>query len=82
MSATALKPRLRADLKTAMQARAVEEIRVLLAALHNAEAVPTQGYRPRALDGRSGDVARRSLDDAALERDDIWLAREGDSQRT
>lgn len=43
MSATALKQRLREDLKSAMQAKAADEMRVLralIAALDNAEAVP------------------------------------------
>lgn len=68
MSAAALKERLRADLKAALQARASDNVRVLrtlIAALDNAEAVPTEGYRPRALAG--GEVARRELDGPAVE---------------
>ena len=64
MSAAALKERLRADLKIAMRDKRAEEVallRKLIAALDNAEAVPTEGYRPRALEGSRGEVARRDL---------------------
>jgi uncharacterized protein YqeY len=68
MSATALKKRLRADLKAALQARASNEIRVLrtlIAALDNAEAVPTDALQisalPRAFGDGSGEIARREL---------------------
>ena len=72
MSATVLKERLRADLKTAMHARAADEVRVLrvlIAALDNAEAVPSaeRPYTPRAFGDPSGEVARLELDDAAVE---------------
>lgn len=70
MSASALKERLRADLKDAMQGKRAEDVallRKLIAALDNAEAVPTEGYRPRAVDGSSGEVARRELDGAELD---------------
>lgn len=69
-AAAALKGRLRADLKAAMQSRATDEVRVLrvlIAALDNAEAVPTQGYRPRALGDAGTEVARRQLDDAQVD---------------
>ena len=75
MSATALKERLRADLKAAMQARAGSEVRLLralIAALDNAEAVPGEGlvenYVPRAFGDPSGERARLELDDAAVDR--------------
>ena len=72
MSATALKARLRADLKAAMQARAADDVRVLrvlIAALDNAEAVPggQDNYVPRAFGDPSGEVARLSLDAAAVD---------------
>lgn len=76
MSAAALKERLRADLKTAMREKRADEVallRKLIAALDNAEAVPTEGYRPRALDDSRGDVARRQLDGAEV---DALLAHE------
>lgn len=75
MSAVALKQRLRADLKAAMQARASGEVRLLrtlIAALDNAEAVPGAGlvdkYVPRSFGDPSGEVARLELDDAAVGR--------------
>ena len=82
MSATALKERLRADLKAAMQARAGDDVRVLrvlIAALDNAEAVPDAqtGYVPRAFGDPSGEVARLSLDAAAV---DALLANEIDTR--
>jgi hypothetical protein len=80
MNAAALKERLRADLKAALQARAADEVRVLrtlIAALDNAEAVPTEGYRPRALAGAGGEVARRELDGRAVE---ALLAEEAESR--
>ena len=71
MSATALKERLRADLKAALQARASDEVRVLrtlIAALDNAEAVPGEYTAlPRAFGDPSGEVARRELDAGAVE---------------
>jgi hypothetical protein len=72
VSATALKERLRAGLKAAMQARAADEVRVLrvlIAALDNAEAVPSEEkpWSSRAFGDPSGEVARRELDAAALE---------------
>ena len=70
MSATALKERLRADLKTAMQARANGELRVLrtlIAALDNAEAVPGENRCvPRAFGEPGAEVARRELDGEAI----------------
>ena len=70
MSATALKQRLRADLKAAMRARASDEVRLLrtlIAALDNAEAVPGEtGYVPRAFGDPGAEVARRELDGEAV----------------
>ena len=71
MSATALKERLRADLKAAMQKRTTDEVRLLrtlIAALDNAEAVPsaTDKYVPRAFGDPDGEVARLDLDDDAV----------------
>jgi uncharacterized protein len=70
MSATALKQRLREDLKAAMQAKAAGEVRLLralVAALDNAEAVSVDGMRQSALPSAFGDgsneVARRELDE-------------------
>lgn len=74
MSATRLKQGLRVDLKAAMQAKAVEEVRLLralIAALDNAEAVPAEGIqdhsKPRALGDARGEVARREVDAAELD---------------
>lgn len=72
MSATALKQRLRADLKAAVQARAADDVRLLralIAALDNAEAVPTEhsGYVARSFGDPSGEVARRALDGDEVE---------------
>jgi uncharacterized protein YqeY len=70
MSATALKKRLREDLKSAMLEKRSDEVallRKLIAALDNAEAVPTEGYRPRALGDASAEVVRRELDGRAVE---------------
>lgn len=72
MSATALKQRLRSDLKAAMQVRAADEVRVLrvlIAALDNAEAVPSEqkGYVPRAFGDPNGEVARLDLGAGAVE---------------
>ena len=65
MSAVALKERLRADLKAAMQARAADEVRLLrtlIAAVDNAEAVPGEHKNiQRAFGDPSGEVARREL---------------------
>lgn len=71
MSATALKQRLREDLKTAMQAKAADEVRVLralIAALDNAEAVPpeTGPYVPRAFGDATAERPRRQLDEDAV----------------
>jgi len=72
MSATALKVRLRADLKAAMQAKASDEMRLLrtlIAALDNAEAVaePAKAFGSRAFGDPSGEVARREIDAPALD---------------
>jgi uncharacterized protein YqeY len=74
MSATALKQRLRADLKAAMQVRASDEVRLirtLIAALDNAEAVPGGGlvdkYVRRRLGDPSGEVARLELDEESID---------------
>ncbi|HEU4652045.1 MAG TPA: hypothetical protein VFS49_11590 [Croceibacterium sp.] len=84
MSATALKDRLRADLKSAMQARSAAEIRLLrtlIAAIDNAEAVTGEAvpdkYVARAFGDPSGEVPRRVLDDEALGR---LLANEVDAR--
>lgn len=84
MSATALKERLRGDLKAAMQARASDEVRVLrvlIAALDNAEAVSVEGMQqstlPRAFGDPTGEVSRRELDGAAV---DALLASEADAR--
>ena len=71
MSATALKERLRADLKAAMQARSTAEVgvlRTLIAALDNAEAIPGVQYSalPRAF-GDASEVARLDLDEATVQ---------------
>jgi len=72
VSAAALRERLRADLKAAMQARATEEVRLLralIAALDNAEAVPGESkYVPRAFGDPGAEVARRLLDEHDLDR--------------
>lgn len=75
MSATALKTRLRADLKAAMQARATDEVRLLralIAALDNAEAVSGEvvpdKYVSRAFGDPSGEVPRLLLDNEAVAR--------------
>ena len=72
MSAAALKEQLRADLKQAMQAKAPDEVRVLrvlIAALDNAEAVPSaqDRYVPRAFGDPTGEVMRRELGLEAVE---------------
>jgi uncharacterized protein YqeY len=72
VSATALKVRLRADLKAAMQAKAADEVRLLrtlIAALDNAEAVaePPKTFGSRAFGDPSGEVARREIDAPALD---------------
>ena len=70
MRAAALKERLREELKTAMRDKRADEVAVLrklIAALDNAEAVPTEGYRPRALGDPGGEVARRELDKAEVD---------------
>ncbi|HYD24387.1 MAG TPA: GatB/YqeY domain-containing protein [Croceibacterium sp.] len=83
MSAAALKARLRADLKAAMQAKAsgdVRVLRVLIAALDNAEAVAGAPDRhvPRAFGDPAGEVARLDLDPDAISR---LLAAEIDARR-
>ena len=82
MSAAALKERLRADLKAAMQARANDEVRLLrtlIAALDNAEAVPSvqTRYVPRQFGDPGGEVARRELDGSDVE---TVLAAEAESR--
>jgi uncharacterized protein YqeY len=71
MSASELKDRLRADLKTAMRARNQGEvgvIRTLIAAIDNAEAQPIEHFEER-LRRREvvGEVGRRELDSQALD---------------
>jgi uncharacterized protein YqeY len=73
VSATALKERLRADLKAAMQAKATVEVRLLrtlVAALDNAEAVRDERvpdkYVARSFGDPSGEIARRELDRDAI----------------
>lgn len=71
MNAAALKQRLRADLKSAMQAKAtadVRALRALIAALDNAEAVPHEGLDAPQAFGAVAEAARRELDPAAVER--------------
>ena len=72
MSAAALKQRLRADLKAAMQARAADEVRLLrtlVGALDNAEAVPGESkYVPRAFGDPGTERVRLELDDEAIGR--------------
>ncbi len=76
MSAVALKERLRADLKAAMQARASDEVRLLrtlIAALDNAEAVPVEvSEEDKFAISRVGDpaveVQRRALDAETVDR--------------
>jgi uncharacterized protein YqeY len=75
VSATALKQRLRADLKSAMQARATDEVRLLrtlIAAVDNAEAVSGEAvpdkYVARTFGDPSGEVPRRELDGEAVDR--------------
>ena len=72
MSAAALKDRLRADLKAALQGRdsgKVGILRTLIAALDNAEAVQVEqtGYQSRKFGDPSGEVARRELDGDAID---------------
>ena len=70
MSAVALKERLRADLKAAMQGRATDEVRLLrtlIAAVDNAEAVPGEHKNIQRTFGDPGsEVARRELDGGDL----------------
>lgn len=81
MSAVALKERLRADLKAALQARATDEVRLLrtlVAALDNAEAVPGETkYVLRAFGDPGAEVARLELDDDAVSR---FLATEAEAR--
>jgi uncharacterized protein len=76
VNAASLKARLRTDLKNAMREKRTDEVallRNLIAALDNAEAVPTHGYRPRPPGDSQGEVARRELGGAEV---DSLLARE------
>jgi len=81
MSASALKDRLRADLKAAMRERkagTVSLIRTLIAAIDNAEAQPIEGFAERLRQREAiGEVGRRELDTAAL---DALLASEACSR--
>jgi uncharacterized protein YqeY len=83
MSASALKERLRTDLKAAIRERKPEQaglIRTLIAAVDNAEAVPIAGLEERIRQRDTvGEVARRDLDAARL---DAILAAEADSRLT
>jgi uncharacterized protein YqeY len=79
MNATALKERMRGDLKAAMQARAAVEVRLLrtlIAALDNAESVavepvskdgPPSAHGQRRFGDPSGEVSRRELDAEAVD---------------
>ena len=68
MNSTALKERLRADLKAAMQAKRGDEVRVLrqlIAALDNAEAVPIDSAPKQVRPGHGSagaEAVRRDLD--------------------
>ena len=85
MSAAALKDRLRADLKAAMQARASDDVRLLrtlIAALDNAEAVAVEAreedkFEIRRVGDPSVEVERRTLDAEAVDR---LLAAEADAR--
>jgi hypothetical protein len=84
VSAVRLKERLRADLKIALkerQASTASVLRTLIAALDNAEAVTGDGIQnntqPRAFGDPSGEIARLTLDDAAV---DTLLAHEIDTR--
>lgn len=76
MTAAALKERLRADLKAAMQARATDEVRLLrslIAALDNAEAVEVEireedKFTIRRVGDPAVEVSRRELDAGAVDR--------------
>jgi uncharacterized protein YqeY len=71
MSASELKHRLRADLKTAMRERKGDEvavIRTLIAAVDNAEAQPLEHFEERLRQREAiGEVGRRELDEMALD---------------
>lgn len=70
MSASALKERLRADLRAAIRKRSsdVGVLRTLIAAIDNAEAIPIDGFEQRLKQREHvGEVARRELDQSALE---------------
>jgi len=74
VSAVKLKERLRGDLKIALkerQASTASVLRTLIAALDNAEAVTGDGIQdntqPRAFGDPSGEVARLTLDGAAVD---------------
>ena len=81
MSAAALKERLRADLKVAMRERDPTEVgvlRTLIAAIDNAEAVPTEALEEQIrLRQPVGEMARREFDREAL---DAVLAAETQSR--
>lgn len=65
-----LRARLQADLMAAMRARdavTVSVLRTTLAAIGNAEAVPTEAVGAEPVIGRSADVPRRDLDEEQLE---------------
>jgi len=70
--AEALKHRLRADIKAAMQARAADEtrlLRALLAAIDNAQAVPVapgQSALPNSFGDGASEVPRLALTESAL----------------
>jgi uncharacterized protein YqeY len=73
MNAAEIKARLRADLKTAMQARRADDARVLrelIAAVDNAEAVPLTAaetkYRSLAFGDPGAETARLALDSEAI----------------
>jgi uncharacterized protein YqeY len=70
VSASELKERLRADLKTALRERRprdVAVIRTLIAAIDNAEAQPIDEFEERIRQREAvGEVGRRDLDKAAL----------------
>jgi uncharacterized protein YqeY len=74
VSAFKLKDRLRGDLKIALKERqtiTVSVLRALVAALDNAEAVTGDGIQdntqPRPFGDPSGELARLTLDDAAVD---------------
>jgi len=84
-AAEALKDRLRADIKAAMQARAADEVRVLrtlLAAIDNAQAVPVapgQSALPTRFGDGASEVPRLVLTESALSA--VLLAEIAERQR-